>query len=88
MTQPQKGREVLKFLLETAESASRNQQPQASLVYSHQFAPGGFSLIFVWDTAFVPMLGSDTARLIIDGLKPFGLLDHTVMIEEWGKGVM
>jgi hypothetical protein len=31
------------------------------------------------------MLGSDTAMLILEGLKPLGLLDHTVMIEKWRK---
>lgn len=75
----------MEILLETAALASRNEQPQLSLVYSHYSAPGGFSLILVWDTAYVPTLGSDTALLIIEGLKPLGLLDHTVMIERWKK---
>jgi hypothetical protein len=84
-TKPQKEREVLKILLETVAMASRNEQPQSSLVYSHCSAPGGFSLILVWDTEIVPMLGSDTAMLILDGLKQIGLIDHTVMIERWRK---
>ena len=85
MTQPQREQEAMEILLETAALASRNEQPQSSLVYSHCSAPGGFSLILVWDTTVVPILGSDTAMLILDGLKPFGLLDHTVMIERWRK---
>lgn len=84
-TQPQREQEVMEILLETAALASRNEQPQSSLVYSHYSAPGGFSLILAWDTVFVPMLGSDTAMLILEGLKPLGLLDHTVMIERWRK---
>jgi hypothetical protein len=84
-TQPQREKEVMEILLETVALASRNEQPQSSLVYSHCSAPGGFSLILVWDTVVVPMLGSDTAMLILEGLKPFGLLDHTVMIERWRK---
>ena len=75
----------MELLLETAALASRNEQPQSSLVYSHYSAPGGFSLILVWDTAVCSDLGSDTALLIIEGLKPLGLLDHTVMIERWRK---
>jgi len=84
-TQPQREKEVMELLLETAALASRNEQPQSSLVYSHYSAPGGFSLILVWDTASVPILGSDTALLILEGLKPLGLLDHTVLIEKWRK---
>lgn len=84
-TQPQREEEVIELLLETAALASRNEQPQSSLVYSHYSAPGGFSLILVWDTAVVPTLGSDTALNILEGLKPLGLLDHTVMIEKWRK---
>jgi hypothetical protein len=84
-TQPQREQEVIELLLETAALASRDEQLQSSLVYSHYSAPGGFSLILVWDTAVVPMFGSDTAMLIIEGLKPFGILDHTVIIEKWRK---
>jgi hypothetical protein len=84
-TQPQREQEVMELLLETAALASRNEQPQSSLVYSHYSAPGGFSLILVWDTADVPILGSDTALLILEGLKPLGLTDHTVMIEKMEK---
>lgn len=85
MTQPQKGKEVLELLLETAVSASRRQQPHAVRVFSHYSAPGGFSLVLVWDTASVPLQGSDVAILIIEGLKSLGLLDHTIMIEKWKK---
>lgn len=83
ITQPQREDEVLEILMETAASASRNKQPQAVRVFSHYSAPGGFSLILVWDQAEVPAEGSDTAMLILEGLKPLGLLDHTVMIEKW-----
>src|SRR5450759_1614935 len=84
-TQPQREQEVMEILLETVALASKNEQPQSSLVYSHCSAPGGFSLILAWDAAVVPILGSDAAMLILDGLKPLGLLDHTVMIERWRK---
>lgn len=84
-TQPQREQEVIEVLLETAALASRDEQLQSSLVYSHYSAPGGFSLILVWDTAVVPMFGSDMAMLIIEGLKPLGILDHTVIIEKWRK---
>jgi len=87
-TKPQKEQEVMEILLETVALASRNEQLQSSLVYSHYSAPGGFSLILVWDTEVVPMLGSDTAMLILDGLKQIGLIDHTVMIERWRNEVI
>jgi len=87
-TKPQKEQEVMEILLETVALASRNEQLQSSLVYSHYSAPGGFSLILVWDTEVVPMLGSDTAMLILDGLKQIGLIDHTVIIERWRDGEM
>ena len=80
-TQPQKEKEVLELLLESVESVNRNRKPKSACVYSHHSEPGGFSLILVWDTASVPMQGSDTARLILEGLKPLGLLDHTVLVE-------
>jgi len=87
-TKPQKEQKVMEILLETVALASRNEQLQSSLVYSHYSAPGGFSLILVWDTEVVPMLGSDTAMLILDGLKQIGLIDHTVMIERWRNEVI
>ena len=87
-TKPQKEQEVMEILLETVALASRNEQLQSSLVYSHYSAPGGFSLILVWDTEVVPMLGSDTAMLILDVLKQIGLIDHTVMIERWRNEVI
>lgn len=81
-TKPQKGEEVLENLLETARAAQWNKQLKTVRVFSHYFAPGGFSLILFWDTASLPMEGSDTAMLILEGLKPLGLIDYTVMIEE------
>jgi hypothetical protein len=81
-TQPRREEEVMQLLLETAASVSRNKQPQSVSVYSHHCAPGGFSLFLGWDTASVPLQGSDTAMLIIEGFKPLGLLDHTVMVEK------
>jgi hypothetical protein len=51
------------------------------LVFSHHSAPGGFSLFLVWDTMSIPMQGSNAGMLILDGLKPFGLLDHNVLVE-------
>lgn len=84
-TQPQREQEVIELLLETAALASRDEQLQSSLVYSHDSAPGGFSLVLIWDTPVVPKFGSDMAMLIMEGLKPLGLLDHTVIIERWRK---
>jgi hypothetical protein len=80
-TQPRREKEVVEFLLETAASVIRNEQAQSARVYSHHSAPGGFSLILFWNTASVPTQGSDTAVLILEGLKPLGLLNHTVLIE-------
>jgi hypothetical protein len=72
----------MELLLETVASVSRNKQSQSASVYSHRCAPGGFSLFLGWDTASVPLQGSDTDMLIIEGFKPLGLLDHTVMVEK------
>lgn len=81
-TQPRREKEVTDVLLEMAESVHENKDLESVLVYFHQAQPGGFSLILGWDTASVPARGSDTAMLILDGLKPLGLIDHTVMIEK------
>ena len=85
-TQPRREKEVMELLLETAASVTRNRQPQSARVFSHYSAPGGFSLILFWDTPSVPVQGSETAMLILEGLKPLGLLDHTVLIEGIEKG--
>ena len=85
-TQPRKEEEVLELLREASASVNRNGQTQSAWVYSHHLAPGGFSLFLVWDTASVPMHGSDTAVLILEGLKPHGLLDHTVLVERQDTG--
>lgn len=81
-TQPRREKEVTAVLLEMAESVHENKDLESVLVCFHQAQPGGFSLILGWDTASVPIRGSDTAMLILDGLKPLGLIDHTVMIEK------
>ena len=81
-TRPRREKEVTEVLLEMAESVNENKGLESALVYLHQAEPGGFSLILGWDTASVPMRGSDSAMLILEGLKPLGLLDHTVMVEK------
>lgn len=84
-TQPRREEEITEALLEMAESAHDNKDLESALVYLHQAQPGGFSLILGWNTAFAPPRGSDTAMLILEGLKPLGLIDHTVMIEKRHK---
>lgn len=81
-TQPRREKEVTAVLMEMAESVHEKKELETVLVCCHQAQPGGFSLILGWDTESVPMRGSDTAILILDGLKPLGLIDHTVMIEK------
>lgn len=79
-TQPRREKEVSDLLLETAASVTRNGQVQSAWVYSHHSAPGGFTLILIWETEAVPVQGSEPAMLILEGLKPLGLLDHMVLI--------
>lgn len=71
----------MEVLLEIADSIHEKKGLKSTVAYFHQAQPGGFSLILGWDTASVPKQGSDTATLILEGLKPFGLLDCTVMVE-------
>jgi hypothetical protein len=71
----------MSVLLEIADSVHDKKGLKSAVAYCHQAQPGGFSLILDWDTASVPIQGSDTATLILEGLKPFGLLDRTVMVE-------
>lgn len=80
-TQPRREKEVMEVLWEIADSVHKCKGLKSVVVYFHQAQPGGFSLILDWDTASVPMQGSDTGMLILEGLKPFGLLDRTVMVE-------
>lgn len=79
-TQPQREKEVMAVLLEIADSVHENKGLKSAAAYLHLAQPGGFSLILDWDTASVPMQGSDAGMLILEGLKPFGLLDRTVMV--------
>jgi len=81
-TQPRREKEVMEVLLEIADSVHDKKGLKSAAAYLHPAQPGGFSLILDWDTASVPMQGSDTGMLILEGLKPFGLLDRTVMVEE------
>lgn len=79
-TQPRREKEVSNLLSEAAASATGSRQVQSAQVYSHYSAPGGFTLILIWDTEIVPAQGSETALLILEGLKPVGLLDHMVLV--------
>ncbi len=76
----------MELLLETAAAAPRNRQLRSARVYSHQSAPVGFSLVLDWDTGSVPAHGSETALLILEGLRAYGMLDHTVLVEEGSNG--
>jgi len=71
----------MEVLLEIADSVHDKKGLKSAAAYLHPAQPGGFSLILDWDTTSVPMQGSDTGMLILEGLKPFGLLDRTVMVE-------
>jgi hypothetical protein len=84
-TQPRKEEEVMDVLTDVAASLAPNDWLREARVYSHQSAPATFSLILTWDTASVPLRGSDQALLILDGLKRLGLLDHTVLVERGMK---
>lgn len=79
-TQPRREKQVLEVLLETAANVAQDNLQEAR-VYSHYSTPGGFSLVLVWDTASVPKDGSETAILILEGIRTLGLLDHTVLME-------
>jgi hypothetical protein len=84
-TQPRREKEVSELLLETAASVTQNGQIQSAWVYSHHSVPGGFTLILIWETEAVPVHGSEAAILILEGLKPLGLLDHMVLIQRGGS---
>ncbi len=71
----------MELLLEAAASAAKNRQVHVARVYSHRFAPAGFSLILFWETPSIPAQGSETAQFILEGFKSLGLLDHSVLIE-------
>jgi len=81
-TQPRREREVAEVLQEIIDSVREDNGLESALLYTHQAQPGGFSLILGWNTAQAPSQGSDTAILILEGLKALGLSDHTVMIEK------
>ena len=72
----------MQVLLEMAASVKPTKQLESARVYSHHSVPASFNLILFWDTASVPMKGSETALLILEGLKKLGLLDHTVFMEK------
>jgi hypothetical protein len=85
-TQPSREKKVMDLLLEAAESAVRNKRLKSARVFSHESAPAGFSLVLAWDTESIPIQGSETYMLILDGLKPLGLVDHTVLVERGRNG--
>jgi hypothetical protein len=80
-TQPRREKEVTRVLIEVAASLTPHDGLREAKVCSHVSARGTFSLILSWDTASVPLRGSETALLILDGLKRLGLLDHAVLVE-------
>ena len=79
-SQPSREDEITQALLEIVDSLQGNEGLESALVYTHKARPGGFSLILDWNTTSAPTHGSDTAIMILEGLKPLGLIDHTVMI--------
>jgi len=79
-TPPRREKEVEQVLLDMAASVRENGQIKSARVYYHHSSPGGFTLVLVWETGTVPVHGSETAMLILEGLKPLGLLDHVVLV--------
>ena len=76
----------MSLLLEAAESLNPNTQLKSARVFSHEPIPAGFSLILTWDTESIPVQGSETSMLILDGLKTLGLVDHTILVEAGRNG--
>jgi hypothetical protein len=74
------------FLVEAAESMTGNRQLESARVFSHESAPGGFSLVLTWDTESIPVWGSDTSMVILDSLKALGLADHTILVARGRSG--
>lgn len=85
-THPRKEKEVTEILLEMTESVQNNKELGLASVYFQKVEPNDFSLILQWNTISIPMHGSDTAMLILGGIRSLGLFDHTVMLES-GKSV-
>ena len=79
-SQPSREEEITQALLEIVDSLQGKKGLESALVYTHQDRPGGFSLILGWNTTSAPTQGSDTAIMILEGLKPLGLIDHTITI--------
>jgi hypothetical protein len=79
-TQPRRENEVSDLLLEAAESVNGKGGARSAEVFSHHSAPGDLTLILSWETPIIPFRGSEAAMLIVEGIKPLGLVDHMVLI--------
>ena len=81
-TQPRwedKVRQVLREAL--ISSIILNKELRSAGAYSHHSTSAGFTLVLTWETASIPVNGSETAMLIIEGIRPLGLIDHTVLVD-------
>ena len=81
-TQPRRENEVRQIRLEASVSAIiRDRELRSADAYSHYPISAGFTLILVWDTPSIPVNASDTAIMIMEGIKPLGLIDHNVLVD-------
>jgi hypothetical protein len=55
-------------------------------VYKHSSVPGYFAIRFNWSSGPPPVQGSPLGMRITQTLKSFGVVDHSVWIEEEKKG--
>jgi hypothetical protein len=56
--------------------------PKKILFYNHALVPGHFIVFLKWDTEYVQTTGSLIGLNLLQSLKAFGLIDHSVWIQK------
>jgi hypothetical protein len=77
-TRPEKKQEAMGWLLEATRLFRRLPSLRRVLICSGISVPSDLGLLLEWDHATLQTQGSDPATSITEGLRLFGLVDHSI----------
>jgi hypothetical protein len=77
-TRPEKRQEIMGWLLENARVFRGLPFLREAIICTGISVPSDLSLVLEWENFLVQAQGSDAAASVTEGLRPFGLVDHTV----------
>lgn len=69
-------------LVSAAKAVVLTPDLSSARVYTHLSEPSDLTLILTWESKSPPEEGSAVGLTIVDGIAAFGLVNHSILVEE------